>query len=190
VDLPADAEGEALARYRSYLLLLARTQLGGRWPSKLEASDLVQQTLLQAYQAREGFRGTSDAERAAWLRQILTHTLAHAVRDLHRDKRDVARERSLDAEVEAASARLENFLAAQQSSPSQRAERNEQLLRLADALAQLPEPQRLAVELRHLHGCSLQEIAEQMERTPAAVAGLLHRGLTALKTLLDESSST
>jgi RNA polymerase sigma-70 factor (ECF subfamily) len=66
--------------------------------------------------------------------------------------------------------------------------RQEQLLRLADALAQLPEDQRRAVELRHLGGCTVASVAEQMRRSKEAVAKLLFRGVARLRELLNESS--
>jgi RNA polymerase sigma-70 factor (ECF subfamily) len=75
-------------------------------------------------------------------------------------------------------------LAGPLSSPSQQAARNEDLLRLADAVAQLPEAQREAVVLHHLQGCSLTETARRLGRTDAAVAGLLHRGLKRLRELM------
>ncbi|MCI0378180.1 MAG: sigma-70 family RNA polymerase sigma factor [Gemmataceae bacterium] len=176
-----------LERYRNYLHLLARLQLERRLQAKLDASDVVQQTLLEAHQARGQLRGQSDAELQAWLRQILARNLANAVRDFGRAKRDVARERSLHAAIEDSSARLDDWLAAEQSSPSERANRNEQALRLADALASLPEAQREAVVLRHWQGWSLAEVSRHLERSPAAVAGLLHRGLKELRARLQEN---
>jgi RNA polymerase sigma-70 factor (ECF subfamily) len=88
--------------------------------------------------------------------------------------------------VEQSSARLEAWLAAEQSSPSQRAERNEQLLRLAAALEALTEAQREAVTLHHLHHCTLEDVGRHLERSPAAVAGLIRRGLKQLRLLLQE----
>jgi len=107
---------------------------------------------------------------------------------LSRQKRDVHRERSLEAALENSSARLAALLAADQSSPSERASRNEELLRLEQALAALPEMQRQAVVLRHFHGWTLAEISRHLERSPPAVAGLLHRGLDRLHQLLKESA--
>jgi RNA polymerase sigma-70 factor (ECF subfamily) len=183
----ADSQ-QPLERFRSYLLLLARRQLQGRAPARLDASDLVQQTLLEAHRQREHFRGATDAERAAWLRQILAHNLADADRALHRDKRDVGRERSLEAELANSSADLAGFLAADQSSPSRKVDRQEEALRVADALAQLPEAQREALVLQYWHGLTLVEIGERLERTPVAVAGLLKRGLQRLRELLGETT--
>ncbi len=176
--------GLGLERFRKYLRLLAQLHLDPRLRHKVDPSDLVQQTLLQAHQARGQFRGTSDAELAAWLRQILARTLANAARDLGREKRDVAREESLEAAVEQSSARLEAWLATSETSPSVQAEKNEQLLRLADALERLPEDQREAVTLHHLHGFTLAELAAHLGRSEAAAAGLLHRGIKKLRGLL------
>src|SRR5262249_5476426 len=95
------------------------------------------------------------------------------------------RERSLEAALEHSSARLGQWLAAEESSPSQRAMHQEQLLGMAEALAQLPDDQRLALEMRHLQDLPVTEISRLMGRSPAAVAGLLRRGLKAIRSLLD-----
>ena len=141
-----------LARFRDYLRLLARAQLDPRLRAKLDPSDVVQQTMLEAHRDLRQFQGTTSGELAAWLQRILARNLANAARDLGRDKRDVRREQSLQGLVEASSARLEAWLASALPSPSQQAGNNELALRLADALATLPEAQRDAVELRHLNG--------------------------------------
>ena len=177
---------QSLERFRSYLRLLAGLQLDPRLQAKLDPSDLVQQTMLQAYQALDQFRGQTEAELAAWLRQILARNLANATRDLGRAKRDVARECSLQATLEVSSARLEAWLAAEQSSPSQQADRNEQVVRLAAALTTLPEVQRKALELHYLQGRSVAGISQNLGRSTTAVVGLLHRGLKQLRVLLRE----
>src|SRR5206468_1295119 len=120
----AQPHGRPLEHYREYLRLLARLQLDPRLQGKLDASDVVQETLLKAW------------------------------------------------------------LATEQSSPSEQALRQERLLHLAEALAQLSPDQRTAVELRHLQGWSLAEVAEQMGRSKAAVAKLLYRGVERLRELL------
>src|ERR1700676_1175943 len=133
---PADAAC-GLERYRAYLQLLARVQIDRRIQAKVDASDIVQQTLVEAIRGWNQFRGRSDAERAAWLRQILAHNLANAFRDLGRAKRDVRREQSIDAALEQSSLCLLSWLAADQSSPSQQAVASEQAVQLANALAEL-----------------------------------------------------
>jgi RNA polymerase sigma factor (sigma-70 family) len=82
------------------------------------------------------------------------------------------------------SSRLEAWLAADQSSPSERAARHEELLRLAEALAHLPEDQRRAVELHHLLRLSVEEVARELGRSESAVGGLLRRGLKRLRELM------
>lgn len=176
-----EVSAEALERYRAYLRLLAGLHLDPRLRARVDPSDIVQQTYVQAQQAWGQFRGRSDAELAAWLRQILARNLAHAARDHGRDRRDVARERSLEAALDASSVRLEGWLAADQSSPSQRADRNEQALRLADALAALPEAQREAVVLHYWQGWTVGQIGDHLGRSTTAVAGLLKRGLKELR---------
>jgi RNA polymerase sigma-70 factor (ECF subfamily) len=170
-----------LERFRGYLLLLARARFHSRLKGKVDSSDLVQQTLLQAHQALPQFQAHSVAQQAAWLRQILARNLANAARDLGRAKRDVNRERSLQLLLDESASRLESWLVADQPSPSQRAEHHEQAVRIAAALTNLPENQREAVVLRYWDGLSLAEIGEHMALTTAAVAGLLQRGLRNLK---------
>lgn len=175
-----------LQRYRTYLLLLARShdKLGGE-----EASDLVQKTMLAAHAQRAEFRGGSPAELAAWLKQILRREVIDAYRHRRRLKRDVHREVPLEAEVDGSFSRVEVCLAAVESSPSQRVSREEELVSLACGLAQLPEAQREAVVLHHLQGATLAEVAAKLQRTEAAVAGLLHRGMKQLREILEEPGS-
>jgi RNA polymerase sigma-70 factor (ECF subfamily) len=175
---------ESLERYREYLSLLARLHLHPRLQSKLDPSDVVQQTLLKAHQNRAQCQGQNDAQVAAWLRRILANTLADAARDFGGGKRDVGREQPLQAILEDSSSRLEAFLNPAMSSPSVKAVRNEDLLQLATALAQLPDDQRAAVEMHHLQNCSVAEVAASLGKTERAVAGLLRRGLKKLRELL------
>jgi RNA polymerase sigma-70 factor (ECF subfamily) len=178
-DLPLD-------RYRSYLILLARTQLDPRLACRVDASDIVQQTLLEAHEKQGQYRGQTDAHRGAWLRQILAHNLADALRGISRAKRDLHRQQSLEASINQSSMRLGDLLAADQSSPGDHLDGEERSIQLADALAELPEAQREALVMQYWQGMPLAEISVQMSRTPAAVAGLLKRALQQLRLRLRE----
>ena len=186
MDRTADTDERPLEDYRDYLRLLARLQLDPRLRAKLDASDVVQQAILQAHEGRAQFRGRTEAEWLAWLRAILANVLAATARRFAAGARAVGRERSLEAELERSSSRLECLLAADQTSPSQRAVRGEELLRLASALEKLPEDQRRVVELRYLKGLPVADVARQMGRTRPAAVGLLYRGLKRLRELLHD----
>jgi RNA polymerase sigma-70 factor, ECF subfamily len=187
--LPAQSTQSEFQHFRSYLYFLARSHIGSRHRARLDPSDIVQQSLLDACRKNDQFRGTTDAERVAWLKQILANNLADAVRGLARAKRDIARERPLEAEVGDSFSRVEGWLATSQSSPSQQAVRADELLCMADALASLPSLQQEAIVLHHLQGLPLAEVGQQLGKTPAAVAGLLHRGLKRLREMMSGSDN-
>jgi RNA polymerase sigma-70 factor (ECF subfamily) len=186
MDPTASVRGRDLERLREFLALLARLQLDPRLLGKVDLSGVVQQTLLEVDRAYDRFRAWNEAQQAEWLRKTLSHNLIDEVRKLHTAGRDVAREQPLEAALERSSARLTDYLAADQTSPSLRAARQEQLLRLAEALALLPPDQRTAVELHHLRGLPVKEVARQMGRGDGAVGALLVRGLKRLRELLRE----
>lgn len=186
----ASAREAALARYRDYLGLIARLEVAPGLRGRIDLSGVVQQTLLDAHLGFDGLRGRTEREVSAWLRRILRNNLADEIRRRSARKRDAALERSLEAALEDSAARLEGWLASARSSPSQRAIRGEDVLRLAEALSDLPEAQRRAVELHHLQGRSVAEVAEALGTTRPAVAGLLHRGLKALRARLDAEEAS
>jgi RNA polymerase sigma-70 factor, ECF subfamily len=183
---PTDLDATELGRFRPYLRMLARMQVDDLLQAKLDASDVVQQTLLEAHGAIDQFRGKSGAEMAAWLRRILARNLADEFRKFRRDKRNVQWEASLQVALDESTVRLERWLAIEESSPSDRAIANEQLLHLADAIVRLPQDQRRAVELHHLQGNTAAAIAAKLGKTEVAVAGLLRRGLKRLRELMRE----
>lgn len=180
---------ERLERFRHYLTLLARMQIGPGNLRHLDASGIVNATLFTANQQWSQFRGTNDAELAAWLRRMLACNLADEFRRIRRQKRDVSRERSLEVSLDESSTHLEDWLVALQTSPSAKLVKSEQLMRLAWALGELPDDQRNAIELHHLHGCPISELAELLHRSGPSVAGLLRRGLERLRELLAESEA-
>lgn len=164
---PADSEwGRRLERYRHYLWVIARTHLQPRLWARLDPSGLVQQTMLEACQAREQFRGSTDAELQAWLRAMMRRNLLNALRDGFRDKRDLRLEESL--------ARGSERLEASLTSPESRYA--DLLLDLADALAELPEAERQAVELVYLHHYTQVELAAHLGVSRSRAARLLTNG--------------
>src|SRR5262245_14858639 len=179
---PTSDPNPPLERCRDYLLLLARLQLDPGLRGVLDPSDVVQQTLLKAHAKRDQFRGGSEGELLAWLRTILAHHLADLARKHAR--RIHGQERSLEGALEESSLRLERWLASDSTSVGGRAIRHERLLRLAAALAGLPQDQRTALELKHLRDVPVSEIGRMMGKSPAAVASLLYRGLKTLRDLL------
>jgi RNA polymerase sigma-70 factor (ECF subfamily) len=183
------ALGKLLERYNSYLTLLARLQIDRRLRGKVDASDLVQETFLEAHRDFAQFRGTTPEEWAGWLRQILATNVANQVRRyLGTRARDVRLERRLAVELEASSQALDRGLAASQSTPSQQAARREQALLLAEALQQLAEGYREVIILRQLQGLSFPEVSRRMGRTLDSVKNLWARALARLSQLLGNTS--
>ncbi len=173
---------ESLVQLRAWLYRHASVLLDGRLRGKLDASDVVQDTLLRAHAHREEWRGRTEGERRAWLRRILSNTLTDLVRRyLQGQKRAAGRECSLEELAGQSSASVAGILADGRGGPEEAAQRGEDLLWLAEGLAALPEEQREAVRLHHLRGMTVREVAREMGRTTAAVAGLLRRGLEALR---------
>jgi RNA polymerase sigma-70 factor (ECF subfamily) len=176
----AGSESGRLEEFRAFLRLRARLDLDPRLEGKFDLSGVVQQTLLEAHQGITQFRGDGEDALLAWLQQILSRNVLDEVRRLRRVKYDVALECSLDD----LTSRSRSALALDQTSPSGCAVRNEELLKLAAALEKLPADQQTAIVLHHLQGVPLAEVASQLNRTKAAIAGLLHRGMLRLRELL------
>jgi RNA polymerase sigma-70 factor (ECF subfamily) len=161
--------------------MLARLHTPLELRTKLDAADVVQQTLLAAHRAQDQFRGTTANEQTAWLRKILAGTLGQEIRRFRSGKRDVNLECSLNQALDDSNHKLEAWVAAEASSISIKAMRKEELSALADAMESLPDDQRHAVELKHLQGWNVDTIARHMGRTRQAIAGLLRRGMKRLR---------
>ncbi len=182
------ALGQLLELYRNYLRLLARLEIGRRLQGKVDDSDLVQDTFLQAHRHFTQFRGTTEAELVSWLRQILADVVGKLVRRFYgTQRRDVRLERELIAEIDQSSRALGEGLAARQSSPSQQAARREQSVLLADALERLPESYREVIVLVHLEGLSFPDVARRMDRSVDSVKNLWARAVARLKRALRSS---
>lgn len=182
---PASAADERtgwLMQYEPWLRLLARLEIDTRFQSKFSSSDVVQQTLLEAWRGWPSLRGTTEAERLAWLRQILAHQIAGLARHYGgTKKRAVHREVPLIQSLDASSRRLESMLAAKGDSPSQRLRQEERQTMLARVLERLPDDYREVLILRNLEDLSHQEIGRRMGRTEGAVRMLWVRALGRLR---------
>jgi len=183
------ALGRLLERYRAYLLLLARVQIGRRLQGKVDESDMVQEACLGAHRDFDQFRGTTEPEFLAWLRQILASLLANVVRHYQgTQRRDVRLERQLADDLNRSSQALDRGLAAVQSSPSQQASRREQAVLLAEALSRLPAEWRELLVLRHLEGLTFPEVAQRLGRSVDSVKKLWPRALANLRRLLEQDA--
>jgi RNA polymerase sigma-70 factor (ECF subfamily) len=179
--------GSLLDLYRNYLRLLAHVEIGRRLQGKVDASDLVQETFLEAHRHFAQFQGTSEPQLVAWLRQILASRVAQLLRHYFGTQaRDIRLEQELAADLANSSRLLGAELVASLSSPSQQAARREQAVLLANALERLPEDYRQVIVLRHLEGLRFPEIAERLGRTVDSVQKLWLRGLARLRQAFGE----
>jgi RNA polymerase sigma-70 factor (ECF subfamily) len=182
------AQGALLDKYRTYLQLLARVDLGRRLQTKVDASDVVQDTFLEAHRNFGNFRGGSEAEFVGWLRSILAARIANLVRHYFGTQgRDLRREQGLNIDLDHSSQMIDRGLFALQSTPSQHVAQREQGLVLAEALARLPADYREIVVLRHFEELSFPEAARRMERSEDSVQKLWVRALASLRLIMQEA---
>ena len=179
------ALGQAMEPFRQFLLLVAERELGQDLKAKEGASDLVQETLLEAHQHFGQFAGRSRAELRAWLRRMLLHRVSYTVRRYRRAaKRRLASERSLGAS--GSSPGLADWLAGDSTSPSARAARGEEEAAVLAALDRLPERMRQVIVWRHREDCSFEEIGRRLERSNVAARKLWLRAIEQLRRELSD----
>ena len=177
--------GQLLEQYRGYLLMLGHRYLSDRLRRRVEPGDLVQMTFLEAQRDWNQFRGQTPGELIAWLRHIFKNNLSTAIaRHLFAQKRSLDRETHAPAAARDSSPDWITLLPGNQSSPSRRVAHREEVAILFEALHRLPEAQAEAVRLRYLESLTLDEIADRVGKSELAVAGLLKRGLSKLRTIL------
>ncbi len=187
-----EALGPLLDHFRPYLIVIAHRQLDERLKGRLDPMDVVQTTFLEAHRDFPSFRGNDINTLLAWLRNILHNNIETThQRHLTALKRSAKREtsgrfQSSTSEGES----IVNWIPSDSSSPSQRAMKGEAAASLAICLTHLPDTQSEAIRLRYLEGLSLRDIANKMEKTEMAVAGLLKRGLKSLRSDLAEYQSS
>lgn len=177
--------GALLQLYRNYLMVLAATQIEKRLQGRMSPSDVVQETMLRAHKNFGQFRGTTEAELVAWLRQILVNNLAKFVEQhVLAARRDVRREVSIERlgkALEQSTVQLAALLPADIKTPSVAAEEREDAVLLADRLADLPADYREVLVLRNLQGLPFDEVARRMERSASAARMLWLRAIEKLR---------
>ena len=177
--------GSLLELYRNYLSLLASGQLDRKLQGRVSASDLVQETMMEAHRDFHQFRGQSEAEFIGWLRRILVNNLARAI-EMHvlAEKRDVRREVSierLNAAVERSTIQLGLAFAGREDSPSVKLERHERAVDLANQMSRLSPEHREVLMLRNLQGLPFKEVADRLERSVPAAKMLWMRAIKKLR---------
>ena len=177
--------GRLLEQYRNYLTLVARSMIGAVLKVKLDPSDLVQETFLKAHQDFPCFAGSGDRELLAWLRKILTRSLADQIKHHRRKGRDHHRQRSLDLLAIRSGRSIQSAIAVRGPSPSAQASERERALLLANAVDRLSPLHREVFLLRTIEHLPFQEIAPRMGRTEGAVRMLWARTLERLNRMLE-----
>ncbi|HEX2477445.1 MAG TPA: sigma-70 family RNA polymerase sigma factor [Lacipirellulaceae bacterium] len=179
----AAAREDLLTLYRPYLRLVAGRRLPRIVSKRADASDIVQQTLLDAVRGLDDFRGRTEPEFTAWMMKLLERNLLQCLRNHTLGKRDVRLEQNWTDDSGSAQM-IWHSLAGTGSSPVSRVVHGETALHLAAALDKLPSDQRTAVEMRYIGHESLQSIADEMGRSVGSVAGLIRRGVESMQTHL------
>ncbi len=185
--------GSLLELYRNYLSLLATGQLDRKLRGRVSASDLVQETMMEAHRDFHQFRGKSEAEFIGWLRRILVNNLARAI-EMHvlAEKRDVRREVSierLNAAVERSTIQLGLAFAGREDSPSVKLEQHERAVDLANQMSRLSAEHREVLMLRNLQGLPFKEVAARLDRSVPAAKMLWMRAIKKLREAYDEQDS-
>jgi RNA polymerase sigma-70 factor (ECF subfamily) len=185
------ARGELLERHRPYLLRMVALRMDRRLAARVDASDIVQETLARAARDLSEYVQRPTVPFSVWLRQIAWERLA----DVHRlhirsQRRTVTREAPGGIPLPDESViQLAKRLLASGTSPSRRLIRDEESARLRAALASLPERDREILVMRHLEQLDNCEIAAVLSLSEGAVRVRHVRALRRLRALLDEEHS-
>lgn len=181
----SEAVGELLERYRSFLTIKVAREIAVKYRKRFDPADVVQIAFVDASKDIANFRGTTEREFSGWIQKILENKLNNVFRDNAALKRAVNQENTwrIGGDGQATSICWMDP-DAQTATPSQRVIQGERALQIASAIDQLPDSQRIAVRMRHLEGMKLEEIAEHLDRSLSATAGLIKRGISTLRELL------
>lgn len=176
-----DALTALLQQYAPPLLERLRAQIAPKWQSVLDADDVLQVTLLEAFLRIDTFLDRGPGSFEAWLSHIAKNNLLDAVRSLEREKQPPPEKRiQVRTENDSSWALLE-FLGVTSGTPSRQAVAEETRIRLREAVSQLPRDYAHVLTLYDLEGKTVEEVAQEMKRSTGAVYMLRARALDFLR---------
>jgi RNA polymerase sigma-70 factor (ECF subfamily) len=177
--------GEILNACRAYLTIVAHAELPQDLAGKVAPSDIVQETLMEAYQGFYGFRGKTREELLAWLRQILRNNLLNATR---RFRETASRQVGLETPLARTSSSAEPGIELADAWPGPRSEfiQREEEQRLMEALARLPSVYRDVIELHNREHLTFAQVGERIGRSAEAARKLWARGIEMLRAEMRE----
>lgn len=184
----AEALDQLFARCRPYLGLVARTRVESWLKAKADASDLVQQTMMEAYRGFDRFAGQTEAEWLGWLRRILENNAADFIRRFHGAKRQIGKELPLAAPAGDSRSAVCCEPASPDDTPSQALVKLENELHLAAAIEQLAPDYRDVIALRNLQRLPFVEVAHRMNRSRPAVQMLWMRAIQRLQEIIQQDA--
>lgn len=171
------AIGNLTERYREYLLFIANADLDSGLKRKFGASDVVQQTLIQAYRHFEKFHGESETEFRGWIRKIVKNRILNARRSfLGTHRRSLNREIKLNDSGHGAA-----WLADPRPTPQASALVREMALELEKCLSQLSESHQKVLRMRNWQEMSFEKIGNAIECSPDAARKLWFRAFQKLQ---------
>ncbi|MEM7456701.1 MAG: sigma-70 family RNA polymerase sigma factor [Planctomycetota bacterium] len=173
-----------LDQLSSFMAHMAASRMNPAFQAKFGESDVVQQTLAVAIEKFEDFRGKSEGELLAWIKQILRNQILMNQRSLTSHKRDMFREQPIispDSSIQPT-----HFPVDRHATPGTEAVRNEYSVAVRDALKLLPEDYRQVIQFRNWDKLSFPEIARRMNRSANAVTKLWYRALIELRKKLGD----
>ena len=179
------ALGQMLQASRRYLLWIAKRELDIDLQPKAGASDIVQDTMLEAQRDFGRFRGESEKELLAWLRRLLLNNLSNFTRRFHTSKRQLDHERSL--QTAGGPRDTDGGLVASSVSPAQQVLKREEFELVRQAMARLPEDYQKVLKLWQEEELSFEEIGKLLDRSPNAARMLWVRAIERLQKELGET---
>ena len=178
------ALGQLLQGYRNYLNLLADEELGSAIKVKASASDLVQDSFLEAKRDFGQFAGQSTEEFQAWLRRLLLNNVANVIRSYQgTEKRDI----STETPASRCDLNATRSLAGECKTASSIVMKNELLDALQLAIQKLPGHYQDVIQWRNYDRASFEDIGQRLERSAEAARKLWARAVELLQQELDTS---